>query len=105
MMFAGLGYSLALLLQVLHPSSVHGALNPAVLPCEELDEFDSADELVEDCHAFVSRGRDTLVNANAALRDVAVKRPASEEHDEAKKCGNDCRHQVRYIYLANTSLL
>lgn len=70
----------------LHPSSVHGALNPAVLPCEELDEFDSADQLVKDCHAFVSRGRDALLNANAALSDVAVERPASKEHDKAGEC-------------------
>jgi len=60
----------------LHPSSVHNALNPAILPCEELDEFDSTDELVKDCHAFVSRGRDALLNANAALSDIAVQRPA-----------------------------
>lgn len=38
----------------LNPTSVHGALNPAILPRKELDEFDCAYKLVEDCHAFIS---------------------------------------------------
>lgn len=70
----------------LHSSCIHSPLNPAVFPREELDEFDSSDELVKDSHAFVSRSRDTLVNADAAFSDKAVQGPASEENDKACKC-------------------
>jgi len=72
----------------LHSSSLHGALNPAILPCEELDEFDSTDELIKNCHAFVSRGRDALLDANAASSDITVERPPSKEHDKASKYRN-----------------
>jgi hypothetical protein len=61
-------------------------LNPTVLPREELDEFDSTDELVKDSHAFVSRSRDALLYANAALGDKAVEGPACEKNDKASKC-------------------
>jgi len=71
----------------LHPSSLHGALNPAVLPCEELDEFDSTNELVENCHAFVSGSGDTLLNSDAALGDNTVQRPASNENYKTSKRG------------------
>ena len=42
---------------------LRNTLQERVLPCEELDELDRSNELVEDTHALVAGSRNTFLDA------------------------------------------
>ena len=70
-----------------HLARVESTLDPAVLPSEELDELDRTDQLVQDTHALVARGREALLDADGPPRDEVIERPAENEDDEACEGG------------------
>ena len=68
-----------------HLARVERTLDPAVLPSKELDEFDCTNQLVQDTHALIARGRETFLDTDRPPRDEVVQRPAETEDDEARK--------------------
>ena len=66
-------------------AGLHDALDPLVLPGEELDELDRADELVQHAHTLVSSGRDALLDAHGAASHEVVERPSEEQDEESRE--------------------
>ncbi len=54
-----------------------------------------ADELVDDTHALVPGGGDTLVDAHRTLGDIIVQRPADNQDEEAHE-GRPAKESGRF---------
>ncbi len=64
-------------------TGVEHALDPAILPCEELDKLDRTDQLVQHAHAFVPSSRDSLLDADGVLCNKVIERPDENQYEEA----------------------
>ena len=68
--------------------SVQGPLDPFILPGKEFDEFDGANEFIQDSHTFVAGGRKTFVNTELTTGEEGVQRPYNENNEESRESGD-----------------
>ena len=68
--------------------SVQGPLDPFILPGKEFDEFDGANEFIQDSHTFIAGGRKTFVNTERTTGEEVVQRPYNENDKESRESGD-----------------
>ena len=67
---------------------IEGAINPPFFPGKEFDEFDGANEFIQDSHTFVAGGRKTFVNTERTTGEEVVQRPYNENNKESRESGD-----------------